>query len=170
MSYLLDPNILSAPLRRPSGLQHRFVQHAGRQRLCQGMRPTPRRTSTTRDRRGCPGPADCVRRLVVRLDRGHSQHEGLRENPRPAGGGLAEAVKLSTCFRSSRATRCPFQGNPGDRKYVMFFVSDRGYDHGLSSLNGQRTMYWHPRRSPASGSGYVATNKRPPRTTVIPDA
>ena len=28
----------------------------------------------------------------------------------------------------------------------------------------------HPRRLPASGSGYVATNKRPPRTTVIPDA
>jgi hypothetical protein len=24
---------------------------------------------------------------------------------------------------------------------------------------------WHPRRSSASGSGYVATNKRPPRTT-----
>jgi tRNA(fMet)-specific endonuclease VapC len=30
MSYLLDTNILSAHLRRPSGLQHRFVQHAGR--------------------------------------------------------------------------------------------------------------------------------------------
>jgi tRNA(fMet)-specific endonuclease VapC len=30
MSYLLDTNILSAHLRRPSGLQHRFVQHGGR--------------------------------------------------------------------------------------------------------------------------------------------
>ena len=30
MTYLLDTNILSAHLRRPSGLQHRFVQHAGR--------------------------------------------------------------------------------------------------------------------------------------------
>lgn len=30
MSYLLDTNILSAHLRRPSGLQHRFVQHSGR--------------------------------------------------------------------------------------------------------------------------------------------
>lgn len=30
MSYLLDTNILSAHLRRPAGLQHRFVQHAGR--------------------------------------------------------------------------------------------------------------------------------------------
>lgn len=30
MSYLLDTNILSAHLRRPAGLQHRFVQHSGR--------------------------------------------------------------------------------------------------------------------------------------------
>ena len=30
MSYLLDTNIVSAHLRRPSGLQHRFVQHSGR--------------------------------------------------------------------------------------------------------------------------------------------
>ncbi len=30
MSYLRDTNILSAHLRRPSGLQHRFVQHSGR--------------------------------------------------------------------------------------------------------------------------------------------
>jgi tRNA(fMet)-specific endonuclease VapC len=30
VSYLLDTNILSAHLRRPSGLQHRFVQHSGR--------------------------------------------------------------------------------------------------------------------------------------------
>lgn len=30
MSYLLDTNILSAHLRRPSGLQHRFEQHSGR--------------------------------------------------------------------------------------------------------------------------------------------
>ena len=30
MTHLLDTNILSAHLRRPSGLQHRFVQHAGR--------------------------------------------------------------------------------------------------------------------------------------------
>ena len=30
MSYLLDTNIVSAHLRRPAGLQHRFVQHGGR--------------------------------------------------------------------------------------------------------------------------------------------
>jgi tRNA(fMet)-specific endonuclease VapC len=30
MSYLLDTNILSAHLRRPSGLQHRFIQHSGK--------------------------------------------------------------------------------------------------------------------------------------------
>src|SRR3990172_9255524 len=30
MSRLLDTNICSAHLRRPSGLVHRFVQHAGR--------------------------------------------------------------------------------------------------------------------------------------------
>ncbi len=30
MSFLLDTNILSAHLRRPSGLVHRFVQHSGR--------------------------------------------------------------------------------------------------------------------------------------------
>ncbi len=30
MSFLLDTNILSAHLRRPSGLSHRFVQHGGR--------------------------------------------------------------------------------------------------------------------------------------------
>ena len=30
MSFLLDTNICSAHLRRPSGLAHRFTQHAGR--------------------------------------------------------------------------------------------------------------------------------------------
>ncbi|HEX7447871.1 MAG TPA: type II toxin-antitoxin system VapC family toxin [Pirellulales bacterium] len=30
MSFLLDTNHLSAHLRRPSGLMHRFVQHSGR--------------------------------------------------------------------------------------------------------------------------------------------
>jgi tRNA(fMet)-specific endonuclease VapC len=30
MSYLLDTNILSAHLRRPAGLTHRFIQHSGR--------------------------------------------------------------------------------------------------------------------------------------------
>jgi tRNA(fMet)-specific endonuclease VapC len=30
MSYLLDTNVLSAHMRRPAGLQHRFVQHSGR--------------------------------------------------------------------------------------------------------------------------------------------
>ena len=30
MSFLLDTNVLSAYLRRPSGLAHRFVQHSGR--------------------------------------------------------------------------------------------------------------------------------------------
>jgi tRNA(fMet)-specific endonuclease VapC len=30
MNYLLDTNIVSAHLRQPSGLQHRFVQHSGR--------------------------------------------------------------------------------------------------------------------------------------------
>lgn len=30
MSYLLDTNICSAHLKRPSGLIHRFVQHSGR--------------------------------------------------------------------------------------------------------------------------------------------
>ncbi len=30
MSFLLDTNILSAHLRRPSGLAHRFFQHSGR--------------------------------------------------------------------------------------------------------------------------------------------
>ena len=30
MSFLLDTNILSAHLRRPSGLAHRFTQHSGR--------------------------------------------------------------------------------------------------------------------------------------------
>ena len=30
MSFLLDTNILSAHLRRPAGLAHRFFQHAGR--------------------------------------------------------------------------------------------------------------------------------------------
>jgi len=30
VSYLLDTNILSAHLRRPAGLTHRFVQHSGR--------------------------------------------------------------------------------------------------------------------------------------------
>ncbi len=30
MSFLLDTNILSAHLRRPAGLVHRFVQHSGR--------------------------------------------------------------------------------------------------------------------------------------------
>ena len=30
MSFLLDTNILSAHLRRPSGLAHRFFQHTGR--------------------------------------------------------------------------------------------------------------------------------------------
>lgn len=30
MSFLLDTNILSAHLRRPSGLTHRFVQYSGR--------------------------------------------------------------------------------------------------------------------------------------------
>lgn len=30
MSFLLDTNILSAHLRRPSGLAHRFLQHSGR--------------------------------------------------------------------------------------------------------------------------------------------
>jgi predicted nucleic acid-binding protein len=30
MSFLLDTNILSAHLRRPAGLMHRFVQHSGR--------------------------------------------------------------------------------------------------------------------------------------------
>lgn len=30
MSFLLDTNILSAHLRRPSGLIHRFIQHSGR--------------------------------------------------------------------------------------------------------------------------------------------
>jgi tRNA(fMet)-specific endonuclease VapC len=30
MSYLLDTNICSAHLRRPSGLAHRFTQHVGR--------------------------------------------------------------------------------------------------------------------------------------------
>jgi tRNA(fMet)-specific endonuclease VapC len=32
MSFLLDTNICSEHLRRPSGLSHRFIQHAGR--LC----------------------------------------------------------------------------------------------------------------------------------------
>ena len=32
MSFLLDTNILSAHLKRPSGLTHRFIQHSGR--LC----------------------------------------------------------------------------------------------------------------------------------------
>lgn len=30
MSFLLDTNICSAHLRRPSGLSHRFLQHSGR--------------------------------------------------------------------------------------------------------------------------------------------
>jgi tRNA(fMet)-specific endonuclease VapC len=30
MSFLLDTNICSAHIRRPSGLMHRFVQHTGR--------------------------------------------------------------------------------------------------------------------------------------------
>jgi tRNA(fMet)-specific endonuclease VapC len=30
MSYLLDTNVCSAHLRRPAGLQHRFIQHSGR--------------------------------------------------------------------------------------------------------------------------------------------
>jgi len=30
MSYLLDTNICSAHLKRPSGLIHRFIQHSGR--------------------------------------------------------------------------------------------------------------------------------------------
>ena len=30
MTYLLDTNIISAHLRRPAGLQHRFIQHGGR--------------------------------------------------------------------------------------------------------------------------------------------
>ena len=30
MSFLLDTNVLSAHLRRPSGLAHRFMQHSGR--------------------------------------------------------------------------------------------------------------------------------------------
>jgi tRNA(fMet)-specific endonuclease VapC len=30
MSFLLDTNICSAHLRRPAGLAHRFLQHAGR--------------------------------------------------------------------------------------------------------------------------------------------
>jgi predicted nucleic acid-binding protein len=30
VTYLLDTNIVSAHLRRPAGLQHRFVQHGGR--------------------------------------------------------------------------------------------------------------------------------------------
>ena len=30
MSFLLDTNILSAHLRRPAGLAHRFFQHSGR--------------------------------------------------------------------------------------------------------------------------------------------
>jgi tRNA(fMet)-specific endonuclease VapC len=30
MTYLLDTNIVSAHLRRPAGLQHRFIQHSGR--------------------------------------------------------------------------------------------------------------------------------------------
>ena len=30
MSFVLDTNICSAHLRRPSGLMHRFVQHSGR--------------------------------------------------------------------------------------------------------------------------------------------
>ena len=30
MSYLLDTDIVSAHLRRPSGLTHRFIQHSGR--------------------------------------------------------------------------------------------------------------------------------------------
>ncbi|NLF68455.1 MAG: type II toxin-antitoxin system VapC family toxin [Candidatus Anammoximicrobium sp.] len=30
MSYLLDTNIVSAHLRRPAGLTHRFIQHSGR--------------------------------------------------------------------------------------------------------------------------------------------
>lgn len=30
MSFLLDTNILSAHLRRPSGLTHRFIQYSGR--------------------------------------------------------------------------------------------------------------------------------------------
>ncbi len=30
MSYLLDTNICSAHIRRPSGLMHRFVQYSGR--------------------------------------------------------------------------------------------------------------------------------------------
>jgi tRNA(fMet)-specific endonuclease VapC len=30
MSFLLDTNICSAHLKRPSGLMHRFVQHSGR--------------------------------------------------------------------------------------------------------------------------------------------
>jgi tRNA(fMet)-specific endonuclease VapC len=30
MSFLLDTNILSAHLRRPAGLAHRFIQHSGR--------------------------------------------------------------------------------------------------------------------------------------------
>ena len=30
MSFLLDTNVLSEHLRRPSGLVHRFVQHSGR--------------------------------------------------------------------------------------------------------------------------------------------
>jgi tRNA(fMet)-specific endonuclease VapC len=30
MSFLLDTNIVSAHLRRPAGLSHRFIQHSGR--------------------------------------------------------------------------------------------------------------------------------------------
>jgi predicted nucleic acid-binding protein len=30
MSYLLDTNICSAHARRPGGVAHRFIQHAGR--------------------------------------------------------------------------------------------------------------------------------------------
>jgi tRNA(fMet)-specific endonuclease VapC len=30
VSYLLDTNIVSTHLRRPSGLMHRFIQHSGR--------------------------------------------------------------------------------------------------------------------------------------------
>jgi len=30
MSFLLDTNILSAHMRRPAGLAHRFIQHSGR--------------------------------------------------------------------------------------------------------------------------------------------
>jgi tRNA(fMet)-specific endonuclease VapC len=63
MSFLLDTNICSAHLRRPSGLSHRFFQHSGRLYL-----PTIALAELYAGAYHCPDPTPLLRKIEELLE------------------------------------------------------------------------------------------------------